>query len=312
MDRIDRPTARRTSRALRASRAEADDRIGSRCDIVGSMIGVKVRRGKVLPRLCLTYLVREKIELNQLSPRNRIPSRLSVAGKWIPTDVLEWPRMELHGLQQGRFIRDGYTQGTLTVFAESNFGLWGMSCGHCMLGTDQKPYSSAEIYMQDNASGQFIPAGSTGQVVFASGGKMICNSRGYIDCGLFSLDDDSLLARAQASSPLATVDLDGLAHQQLVGVSTMTSGGMVGGKRMAQVIGIDQFGIDDYSDVVLQVGGPGMVHGDSGMLWLTADGRAAAIHCRGEIISGDQGSHLVTAMSARRAAEVLNVRLRRA
>lgn len=313
MKPLGRAAARRAAKLLRGIRDEADERVGSRCDIVGSMIGVKVRGGEALPRPCLTYFVREKIPVQDISPRERIPSRMIFSGNTVPTDVIAWPKMVLHGLQHGRFLRDGYTQGTLTAFAASPFGRWGLSCGHCMLGPDQKPYTRADIEMHDAGAGAFVPAGSTAQTFFSPGGELVCGTVGYIDCGLFSLQDESLRARGDAAPALATVDLASLPDQRLVGVSVMAAGGTLGGPRAARVIGIDQFGIDDYSDVVLMAEPPGMVHGDSGMLWLTTDGRAAAIHCRGEEVQdADTGSVLVTAMSARRAAEVLNVTLRRA
>jgi hypothetical protein len=168
--------------------------------------------------------------------------------------------------------------------------------------------------MQDASVGKFVVAGSTTQTFFSAGGEVVCGSRGYLDCGLFSLHDQSLLARANAAPALRTIDLESLGHQRLSGVSLMEVDGVVGGPRTATVVGIDQFGIDDYSDLVLMADAPGLVQGDSGMMWLTQDGRAAAIHCRGEMMppTSRQGSILLTAMSARRATEILNIKLRRA
>lgn len=59
--------------------------------------------------------------------------------------------------------------------------------------------------------------------------------------------------------------------------------------------------------MVLQVQAPGTFHGDSGMLWLTQSGQAAAIHARGQAMPGLTGSPITTAMSAARAAGVLGV-----
>lgn len=304
--------ARSATLLLRTYRSEADDRVGSRCDVVGSMIGMKIRSDQVLPRPCLTYFVREKAPMEDIAPRQRIPARMRLGGQMIPTDVLVWPRMELHSLAQGRFIRDGFTQGTLTAFARSPYGLWGLSCGHCMLGPDQKPYTSTDVMMHDANLRQFISAGTTAQTLFSAGGPQIGGTRGYLDCGIFSLHEDSLRKRAEEAPELRTADLQSLAYQQLTGVSVMAVEGQVGGPRLATVIGIDKYGIDDFCDVVLRAESPGMTHGDSGMLWLTQDGLAAAIHCRGEVVNKKSGSRLITAMSAQRAAEVLGVTLRMA
>ncbi|EJE48786.1 hypothetical protein PMI14_06787 [Acidovorax sp. CF316] len=273
------------------------------------MIGMKIRADEPVARPCLTYFVKEKIPLEELPPRARIPSRLVLSGTSIPTDVIVWPKMEMHDLSRGKFIRDGFTQGVLTAFAESRYGRWGLSCGHCMLGPDQKPYTHADIEMHDHASGNFVSAGPTAQTYFSPGGSLISGARGYIDCGLFALVDEKLRARAETALPLDTVDLASTAYQRLTGESVMAIGEVIGGKRSGLVIGIDQFGIDDYSDIVLKVDLPGLIVGDSGMLWLTSDGRAAAIHCRGEIVKRGNGSILVTAMSAQRASEVLGVTL---
>ncbi|MBB3181979.1 hypothetical protein [Variovorax sp. Sphag1AA] len=310
MKSVSRSQSRRVTLQLQQHRAQADERIAGRCDIVGSMIGVKVTKGEVLPRPCITYLVREKVPWNELAPHERIPPRFQVSGTSILTDVLVWPFMRRQNLSQGTFIRDGFTQGTLTAFAESQFGLWGLSCAHCMLGPDRNANTSAEIQMFDRGAGTFEFAGTTTQTLHLTGGAKIGGSRGYIDCGLFSLSDQSLRSRGQAAKPMATVDLASLRHQRLVGVSVM--GSDPNRTRFASVIGVDQYGITDYSDVVLMVDPPGTVHGDSGMLWLTSDGRAAAIHCEGESKDDGSGSLKTTAMSAQRAAEVLQISLRRA
>lgn len=311
--KLSRKAIRKAAKVLRNCRLEADESIASRCNVVGSMIGAKVRGGEVLPGLSLTFLVREKIPLGDLSERERIPPRLTIGGVTIATDVVAWPRMVLQNLQTGRYLRDGYTQGTLTAFAQSPDGLWGLSCGHCLLGTDQQPYTSAEIQMVDSMSGSFVPAGSTGLTLFSPGGPIIANSRGFLDCGLFTLEDGSLMVRAESAPQLGTVDPVDLLHQRLNGDSLMQVGNAPPGPRSATVIGVDQYGVDDFSDLVLQVDPPGTIFGDSGLLWRTADGLAAAIHSRGEVAAaGEFGSFLTAAMSAKRAAYVLNVSLRQA
>lgn len=310
MKYVSRAQSRRVTRQLQQHRAQADERIAGRCDIVGSMIGAKVIKGEVLPRSCITYLVREKVPLKELAPHERIPRRLQVSGISILTDVLVWPTMVRQNLSHGTFIRDGFTQGTLTAFAESQYGLWGLSCAHCMLGPDRNPNTSADIQMFDGGAGAFEFAGTTAQTLHLPGGAKIGGSRGYIDCGIFSLSDQSLRSRAQAAKPLATIDLASLLHQRLVGLSVM--GSDPNRTRFASVIGVDKYGITGYSDVVLIAEPPGTLHGDSGMLWFTSDGRAAAIHCEGERKDDGIGSLKTTAMSAQRAASVLQVSLRRA
>lgn len=298
--------------SLKLYRDQADDRVGNSCDIVGSMIGVKIRRGVTQPRLCMTYFVREKIPAAELSPKARIPSRMTVSGNTISTDVLVWPNMKMHGLQSDLFIRDGFTQGTLTAFAESPYGLWGLSCGHCLLGADQNPNTKTQITMFDRSIKNFIPAGVTGITLFVSGGPVVCGSRGFLDCGLFTLEEPSLTMRAKTAAPLSVINVEELLGKRLIGNSVLNSSNHPNSLRTAEVIGVNKYGIDDYCDVVLKADPPGMFHGDSGMLWLTSDAHAAAIHARGEITNNGNGSILISAMSARRATEALNITLRRA
>ena len=170
-------------KALRALRPIADERVEKRCDIVGSTIGVKISCGVRRRQLCLTYLVREKIPTKDLSPRDRIPGYVLIGADRVPTDVMVWPRMKLQTLRDGLFIRNGRSQSTLTAFAQSPDELWGLSCGHCLLGEDGKPFTHTQISMRDRDSRLFVPAGETGIVLFANGGRRIAGSTGFLDCG---------------------------------------------------------------------------------------------------------------------------------
>lgn len=104
-------------------------------------------------------------------------------------------------------------------------------------------------------------------------------------------------------------DLHSLVGRQLTGVSTLSAPDGSAPFRIADVIGVDQFALGERSDLVLAVQPPGTFRGDSGILWLTEEGIAAAIHCRGQIMSGLEGSRLTTSMSAKRVSNSLGVQL---
>ncbi|GCF84020.1 hypothetical protein GSbR_06200 [Geobacter sp. SVR] len=104
-------------------------------------------------------------------------------------------------------------------------------------------------------------------------------------------------------------DIHVLVGHRLKGISALNAPNANWQVREAQVLGVEAEALGERCDVVLSVLPPGTFRGDSGMLWLTQEGQAAAIHARGEVMPGIQGSSLTTAMSAKRAAMALGVQL---
>ncbi len=298
---------------LFSARAELDDRVGSRADIVGSMVGIKIRAGRVTNQLSLSFFVREKVDKADLHPKERIPSRLRLGTTTVATDVLVWPRMVEQAtrpsLPPASIISDGRTQGVLTCFGESSFGRFGVSCAHCLVGTDRNPATPSPVALYDPIDRQLVQVGESLFLPFSPGPGLPGNF-GYMDCGLFGLNDASLAARAAAARPLPVVsDVRALIGQCLYGLSPLNAPGQSGPQRVAKVIGAESVALGERSDLVLQVESPGTFHGDSGMLWLTQSGQAAAIHARGQEMVGMNGSPLTTAMSAARASKALAVNL---
>ncbi len=300
-------TARRLVRDLCGFRAEADDRVGSRADIIGSMVGIKVRGGALTPSIGLTYFVRRKVPADDLPPRSRVPKRLSFRDGHVLTDVLEWPVMAEQDLSSAEITYDGRLQGTLTCFGKSSNGIFGVSCAHCLTGIDGNPATATPVDMYSKSERRYLRAGSSVFAVFSPGPGMP-NNYGYADCGLFDLNEATLRARGAASAAIALVrDEKSLVGRVLVGRSALSVSGFPEPMRKATVIGVNANALDERCDLVLECDPPGTFRGDSGMLWLTEDGRAAAIHARGEVAAPVRGSRLVTAMSARRAANFLGV-----
>jgi hypothetical protein len=276
------------------------------------MVGVKIRAGEVTSRLSMTYFVREKIEKSELSPRDRIPSRLRYGKTAVITDVLVWPRMveqaRLVALPPALIISDGRTQGTLTCFGESQLGHFGVSCAHCLVGVDANPATPSPVSIYDPRLSSFIRVGESLFLPF-SPGPGVSGDFGYMDCGLFDLNDIPLKARAAAAQPLRIVpDVRALVGQNLYSMSPLKAPGQAGPQRIAKVIGAESVALGERSDLVLHVQTPGTFYGDSGMLWLTQTGQAAAIHARGQEMPGMTGSLFTTAMAAARASQALGVR----
>jgi hypothetical protein len=304
-----RATSTRRVKALSALRAEADDRVGSKADILGSMIGLKVRAGVLTGAVGITYFVREKVPKRDLAPKRRVPTRMRVGQTDVVTDVLEWPQMAEQALPEGSIIFDGRLQGTLSCFAVSQAGAFGLSCAHCLVGADGNPSTPTAVATFSKLLGRFVPAGQSVFMNFSPGTGLPGNF-GYLDCGLFDLRDPTLVSRASNGQPLPFLDdIHALVGRRLLGVSPLNAPSPTGFVREAQAIGVEANALGELCDVVLQVQPPGTFRGDSGVLWITEDGRAAAIHARGEVMPELQGSRLATGMSARRACTSLGVQL---
>lgn len=304
-----KPSTTKRVKALLAFRGELDDRVGSKADVIGSMVGLKYQAGMLTSRLGITYFVREKIPITELSARQRVPIKLRVGGNVVTTDVVAWPRMAEQAMPQGTILFDGQLQGTLSCFGFSEAGVFGISCAHCLTGVDGNPATPTTVEAYANPPGQFLPVGQSLYLAYSPGAGVDGNF-GYLDCGLFDLRDRILATRAKFGQALMVVDdIHSLVGSRLQGVSALNAPGSSGRQREAQVVGVEAVALGERCDVVLNVDPPGTFRGDSGILWLTAEGRAAAVHCRGEVMAGLQGSRLTTAMSAMRISGALGVRL---
>lgn len=288
-------------------RQELDDRIGSKADILGSMVGLKLTSGKITGRLGVTYFVHEKIPKTELEPRKKVPAKLKVRNIFVSTDVMEWPHMEEQALPEGTILFDGRVQGTLSCFGLSKVGAFGVSCAHCLTGTDENPATPTTVAAYVRQNGKFFPVGQSVYMVY-SPGVGIHDNFGYLDCGLFDLRDQGLAARAANSRAIKIVDdIHSLLGRPLFGISALNAPNSSEHLREAKVIGIEAQALGERCDLVLSVSLPGTFRGDSGMLWITKEGQAAALHARGEIMAGIQGSLVTTAMSAIRASAALGV-----
>ncbi len=292
----------------RSIRKQADDRVGSKSQILGSMIGLKQRSGEVTNRVSLQFIVPKKTPDEQLEPKERIPKTITVDGNRVGTDVIEWPDMEEQSLPKPYIIHDGLSQGTLTCFARTQLGTFGLTCGHCLLGQDGKPSTPTLVKIYHPNAG-FVPAGQSIMSLFMPGSP--ASGQGYIDCGLFSLPPN-LQTLAQSAEEIPSVpDAKTLLGQPILGYSMLKAPTSPNAPpiRKGTVIAIDQKALNAQSDLVIKVSKPGTFRGDSGMLWIDAFGRAAGIHCRGQIVPQGYGSPLTTSMLISRAAALLGVEL---
>lgn len=297
--------ARPTQAALNEAKRKMEDKLGGRGTFLGTMVGVKQTAGTSTLATSLTVLVSEKIPDKDLSRRERVPQSVKTAAGPVVTDVLVWPEFEEQGVES--IIYDGRTQGTLSCFARSSLGIFGASCGHCLVGTDRNGATPTPVIMYKPGSSAY----AAGQSLYVAMSPGASGSFGYVDCGLFTLRDPSLIARAAAAKTAAIVsNLPSLLHKEVFAISSISALGWPPNDplRRAQVIGTYADAIGERADIVLQAAFPGTFQGNSGMLWRTQDGRLVGLHCRGERIPNG-GSALITAMAAFRLPKILGVTL---
>lgn len=300
-------TARGSPRraALDEAKRRVEDRLGGRGAFLGTMIGVKQTGDASTGVTGLTVLVSEKVQDKHLSQRERVPKTLKTAGGSVTTDVLVWPTFAPQGVES--IIYDGLTQGTLGCFARSSFGMFGVSCGHCLVGKDGNGATQTPVVMYNPGSKPYA-AGQSSYVALSPGAP---GSFGYVDCGLFTLDDPSLVARASLAKPAGYVtNLPSLLGKQVLAVSSLAAPGWPVNDplRRAQVIGINAEAMNERADIVLKAALPGTFRGNSGMFWRAPDGRLVGLHCRGQVVPKG-GSSLITAMAAFRIPKILDASL---
>ena len=292
-------------RRISLSRNDIDARMRA-AGILGSMIGLKMSAGALTKEIGLTCFVRKKLPVSRLRAGERVPRRVRLGADYIRTDVLEWPLMADQSSDRPEIISDQRTQGTFSCYGESPIGLFGVSCAHCLVGTDRNPATPTQIDRFDRSRMTWGQVGSSVYLAYSPGLGTRGNF-GYLDCGLFDLHDMHPSSIPRSFTPARLVDsLDSLIGTTLIGISALSPSGFPSPERVGYVHGVEASCMDELSDVILRVESPGTFRGDSGMLWLTEDGRLAAIHARGEVVPG--GSRVVTAMHAKRAARALGVR----
>jgi hypothetical protein len=283
---------------LRRHRSRAEARLLGKANVIGTMLGARIRAGKVRRELVLTVLVAEKLADEEIAASERIPARLRVADTSIATDVVE----AAHMVQQAAFplgigltLHDGVEVGTLAAFARSALDVFGLTCAHVIEGVDHNPYTRSTVSVWSGKS--YLPVGSSAMAL-AGGGAGLPGAYGFSDAALFTLHSAELRERALQGRPVAVANP--LLGARVTAVATS-------GAKSGTIIGLEQDLGGELSDVVVRVDAPGSFRGDSGMLWRDAAGRAVAIHAKGEIQAPGIGSRLTAAMSAARAASGLGI-----
>lgn len=294
-------------KAISTIRNRIDESVAGIDGVIGSMIGLKMTGGILTKRVGITYLVRKKVPTKELPPEQRIPDRLKIDGTWVNVDVIEWPLMREQAGNSGLITFDGRKPGTLSCFATSPNGVFGISCAHCLAGADGNPSTPSPVSIYQPGRSDDIASGTSYWSVSAPGPGLPKNF-GYLDCGLIAFTPSEAAALTRNASAIHPVDdIGSLTGQRVFATNALRSSAGDNFRRTATIWTVDKVALGERADVVLLVDPPGTFIGDSGLLWRTRSGMAVAIHARGELILGGQGSRLTTAMAVHRARSALAV-----
>jgi hypothetical protein len=288
----------RSIQEIRELRERVEEKLLNLPNVVGSMIGAKVKSGKATKKLGLTIFVAEKIPPDQLGPKERIPLYITIDGRSVHTDVLQIrPLRPQASIFPGPLrITDGLSWGTIASFCRSSYGNFGLTCAHVAGGQDKNPATPDPVSVWSSVMERSIPVGKT-LSAFVSPGTGQTDDFGLADAALFTLEHPELINRARSASVIQT------GYPEIGAL--VQGGGGTHGTLTGRVTGIEKIIYNMLFDVCIRVDPPGTFIGDSGMLWKSEDGEPLAMHAYGE--DTPVGSLFSGAMLAGRAARYLSV-----
>lgn len=285
---------------IRELHEKMEDKLFNLPNVVGSMIGIKVKSGKPTKKLVFTIFVAEKIPKDNLGPKERIPRSVIIDGRMVHTDVLPIRPLRPHAsvFQDLLRVTDGSSWGTVASFCRSPYGNYGLTCAHVLGGADQNPASPDPVSIWSSEMERSIQVGKTSSS-FVSPGTGVTGESGVADAVLFTLEHPELINRAESARVVQT-------GNPVEGGMVKGSGG-THGPLTGTVTGIEKRVYAMFFDVCIMVDPPGVFIGDSGMLWKNENGQPIAIHAYGEETPIGIGSQFSGAMLASRAARIVDV-----
>ena len=280
-------------------RERAEERLLKLPNVIGSMIGAKIKSGNLTKNIGLTLFVAEKIPPKELGPKEQIPKQITIDGRSLYTDVLEirslTPQSSI--FPSVLVVSDGQECGTVSSLCSSPNGFFGLTCAHVIGGRDRDPATTDPVEMWCPSKKDYVRVGNS-LSAFVSKGAGTPDDFGFADAALFTLDHPELVERAHGAAVIAAADPE-------IGETVQGVGG-THGILTGTVLGIHKKLEDMLIDVCVQVDSPGTFIGDSGMLWKNKGGQPVAIHAYGERGLPLDGSKFSGAMLASRAARLLS------
>lgn len=281
---------------LRKFRSERRVALSKRAGVLGTGLGLKTTGGVTTDEPVVVVIVRAKKADSRLADEDRVPRTLRIAGRTVQTDVIQIRSLKK---QSGHYCWDGASQGIVSAFARSGQTIFGVTCAHCMVGSDQDDLSAVPMAMYNSARRRYERIGESSYSILAAGSG-IPSDFGFLDAGLFTLSPQQakrvlpiprVLKRAELTMGMQVRGTTG--HGDLVGSLDLTEteyGGVL-------------------VDALIRIDGPGTYGGDSGMMWTNDKGEAVGVHAMGSELRPNAGSRYSAAMFATRVGRYLGVDL---
>lgn len=284
---------------IKELRERAEERLLKLPNVIGSMIGAKIKSGNLKKKIGLTLFVAEKISPEKLGPKEQIPRQITIEGRTLQTDVLEIRSLRPQSSIFPRVlvVSDGHESGTVSSLCSSPHGFFGLTCAHVISATERNPATPDPVEIWSPLKRDYVRIGNS-LYAFMSSGAGTEDDFGFADAALFTLDYPELVARAKGAAVIPAAEPE-------IGETVQGDGG-THGTLTGTVLGIQKKVENMLIDVCVQVDAPGTFKGDSGMLWKNKGGKPVAIHAYGERGLPLDGSKFSGSMLASRAAKLLN------
>jgi hypothetical protein len=288
-----------TLNSLRAVRAKARDSLHALPNVIGTALGEKLTSGTLTKERSVIIYVSEKKPRVALK-NGLVPKTIITGQQKLSTDVVE-----IHTLRQQfgpppYFCRDGARVGSVTAMCRFDAQVFAATCAHNLKGPDLDIYTRDRMELYHPYLNKWIEVGDTNFVQYARGYGLRGNY-GFIDAGLFTIEDDNLATRCRVANELRCWD------RVRTGIKVWALASKRRTLRGVIVHVEEDFG-QLYADACIMVDPPGTYDGDSGVLWRTDSGIAAVVHARGSGDYGDGGTQFSFGMFAHRVEAALGVK----
>lgn len=265
--------------------------------VTGTAIGEKLTDGAPTGERGLVVFVDRKLPKTQLDGA-LVPKRVRLGNMSVLTDIVELPGLAPQFGPAPYYCSDGFAPGIVSSISRSFGEIVAVTCAHCIKGPDLDPFSSDPMKIWHPASKRYIDVGVSDYAVYGRG-RGVPGDFGFLDAGMFTVEDIAIRAQANAAPALSVWD----------NVRTNTRVWMETGHGIVHgmVHAIEAVFPNAFADVSIRLTEGGTFKGDSGGLWRTESGLAVAIHTMGSDLGPNAPSDLSVGMFAHRVRELLGV-----
>jgi hypothetical protein len=285
---------RQALKSFQIARKAADSRLRGLRNVAGSCFGLKRKAGVRGNQLCVTVYVKTKVATEFLKPEDRIPKEVRRHGIDLPTDVIVISQLRR---ENGFPIQNGTREGTLGCFGSREDGTFGVTCAHCIGGTNPNPATGSIVTVQYPNAGNYLTLGDSRDALAFPGNGVFPNF-GDFDAGLVEVSARTVQAFVQTRPKLSVFrpPPDSLVGERLLNLLSYIPvvGWGAGTKNIirGRIDGVfATYETRRFDLMIDDENGAGITRrGDSGMIWLGPSGQAFGIHMDGDAMGPNDTS----------------------